>query len=106
MKGRMTRPDGPAHLPECRQSRRGWSVSALKKKLYVRTYGCQMNVYDTERMEESLAALGYEAVAEPRGADMIILNTCHIRERPRKRFSRTLAACVPSSRKRKKPAPA
>ena len=81
MKGRMTRPDGPAHLPECRQSRRGWSVSALKKKLYVRTYGCQMNVYDTERMEESLAALGYEAVAEPRGADMIILNTCHIREK-------------------------
>jgi tRNA-2-methylthio-N6-dimethylallyladenosine synthase len=53
----------------------------LTKKLYVRTYGCQMNVYDFERMEEALAALGYESVTEPRGADMIILNTCHIREK-------------------------
>ena len=40
-----------------------------------------MNVYDSERMEEALSALGYKSVAEPRGADMIILNTCHIREK-------------------------
>jgi tRNA-2-methylthio-N6-dimethylallyladenosine synthase len=51
------------------------------KKLYVKTYGCQMNVYDSERMAEALGAEGYEQVASPEGADMILLNTCHIREK-------------------------
>jgi tRNA-2-methylthio-N6-dimethylallyladenosine synthase len=51
------------------------------KKLYVKTYGCQMNVYDSERMAEALGAEGYEQVATPEGADMILLNTCHIREK-------------------------
>jgi len=52
-----------------------------KKSLFVRTYGCQMNVYDSERMAESLAPLGYEPAQTPEGADMILLNTCHIREK-------------------------
>ncbi len=51
------------------------------KKLYVKTYGCQMNVYDSERMAEALVAEGYEQVDTPEGADMILLNTCHIREK-------------------------
>ncbi|MFW5641904.1 MAG: MiaB/RimO family radical SAM methylthiotransferase, partial [Roseicyclus sp.] len=51
------------------------------KKLYIKTYGCQMNVYDSERMAETLGAQGYEQVATPEGADMILLNTCHIREK-------------------------
>ena len=51
------------------------------KKLYIKTYGCQMNVYDTERMTDVLKPLGYAAAAEPDGADMVILNTCHIREK-------------------------
>ncbi len=51
------------------------------KKLYVRTYGCQMNVYDSERMSELLGAAGYEATPSPDEADMILLNTCHIREK-------------------------
>jgi tRNA-2-methylthio-N6-dimethylallyladenosine synthase len=51
------------------------------KKLYVKTYGCQMNVYDSERMAEALGASGYEQVDTPDGADMILLNTCHIREK-------------------------
>ena len=51
------------------------------KKLFVKTYGCQMNAYDSARMADLLAPLGYAAVAEPEGADMVILNTCHIRER-------------------------
>jgi tRNA-2-methylthio-N6-dimethylallyladenosine synthase len=51
------------------------------KKLYVKTYGCQMNVYDSERMAEALGADGYEQVESPEGADMILLNTCHIREK-------------------------
>ena len=51
------------------------------RKLYVRTYGCQMNVYDSERMAEALAPAGYVATDSPDDADMILLNTCHIREK-------------------------
>ncbi|HMA13472.1 MAG TPA: tRNA (N6-isopentenyl adenosine(37)-C2)-methylthiotransferase MiaB [Kiloniellaceae bacterium] len=52
-----------------------------KKRLFIKTYGCQMNVYDSSRMADVLAPFGYEAVDSPRGADMVILNTCHIREK-------------------------
>ena len=51
------------------------------KKLFIKTYGCQMNVYDSERMAESLGAQGYEATDTADDADMILLNTCHIREK-------------------------
>ena len=51
------------------------------KKLYIRTWGCQMNVYDSRRMSDVLASLGYKEINTPEGADMIILNTCHIREK-------------------------
>ncbi len=51
------------------------------KRLHVITWGCQMNVYDSGRMADVLAPLGYAPVSEPDGADMVILNTCHIRDR-------------------------
>ena len=51
------------------------------KKLYIKTFGCQMNVYDSERMATSLGADGYNEVSSPEEADMILLNTCHIREK-------------------------
>jgi tRNA-2-methylthio-N6-dimethylallyladenosine synthase len=51
------------------------------KKLYIKTYGCQMNVYDSARMADLLAPLGYAAVDTAEDADMVILNTCHIREK-------------------------
>ncbi|MDA0924365.1 MAG: tRNA (N6-isopentenyl adenosine(37)-C2)-methylthiotransferase MiaB [Proteobacteria bacterium] len=51
------------------------------KKLYVKTYGCQMNVYDSERMAEALGGQGYVQVDSAEAADMILLNTCHIREK-------------------------
>jgi len=51
------------------------------KKLYIKTYGCQMNVYDSARMADLLAPLGYAPVDAAEGADMVILNTCHIREK-------------------------
>ena len=54
---------------------------ALVKKLFVKTYGCQMNVYDSARMADVLAPLGFVPVDNPAGADMVILNTCHIREK-------------------------
>ena len=51
------------------------------KKLFIKTYGCQMNVYDSARMADLLAPLGYAPAEAPDGADMVILNTCHIREK-------------------------
>ena len=51
------------------------------KKLYVKTFGCQMNVYDSERMVTALGVSGYEQTEVPEDADMILLNTCHIREK-------------------------
>ncbi|HEY1411514.1 MAG TPA: tRNA (N6-isopentenyl adenosine(37)-C2)-methylthiotransferase MiaB, partial [Rhodopila sp.] len=52
-----------------------------RKRLHVITWGCQMNVYDSGRMADVLAPLGYGPSAEPDGADMVILNTCHIRDK-------------------------
>ena len=52
-----------------------------QKRLYIKTYGCQMNVYDSERMADVLRPLGYGVVDEPEGADLVVLNTCHIREK-------------------------
>ena len=51
------------------------------KKLFIKTYGCQMNVYDSERMAETLGAEGYVATDRAEDADMVLLNTCHIREK-------------------------
>lgn len=51
------------------------------KRLFIKTYGCQMNVYDSARMADLLAPLGYAATDTAEDADMVILNTCHIREK-------------------------
>jgi tRNA-2-methylthio-N6-dimethylallyladenosine synthase len=53
----------------------------LAKKLHIKSYGCQMNVYDAERMTDLLRPIGYVAVDAPEDADLVILNTCHIREK-------------------------
>ncbi|PCI49322.1 MAG: tRNA (N6-isopentenyl adenosine(37)-C2)-methylthiotransferase MiaB [Alphaproteobacteria bacterium] len=53
----------------------------MTKKLYIKTYGCQMNVYDTERMVDVMAHEGYTTTDKPDDADLIVLNTCHIREK-------------------------
>ena len=51
------------------------------KKVHIKTFGCQMNAYDSERMAEALAPSGYAPTADPEEADLVILNTCHIREK-------------------------
>lgn len=53
----------------------------LPKKFHVKSFGCQMNVYDGERMAEMLGAEGMTAAAGADDADLVILNTCHIREK-------------------------
>ncbi len=54
---------------------------AQAKRLFIKTYGCQMNVYDSERMTDVLKPLGYAPSDTPEGADLVVLNTCHIREK-------------------------
>ncbi len=51
------------------------------KKVFIKTYGCQMNVYDSDRMADALAPAGYTATKDQDDADLILLNTCHIREK-------------------------
>ena len=77
--------------PEAQQDKTPSAVSALSektsgtgsntRKVFVRTYGCQMNVYDSERMTDVLAPQGYSTTETLEDADLVILNTCHIREK-------------------------
>ena len=57
------------------------TTTARQKRLYIKTYGCQMNVYDSERMADVLRPLGYGLTDQAEGADLVVLNTCHIREK-------------------------
>ena len=52
-----------------------------QKKIFIKTYGCQMNVYDSERMSAAMAADGYVETEDMSDADLVVLNTCHIREK-------------------------
>lgn len=53
----------------------------MTKKLFIKTHGCQMNVYDSIKMKELLEPFGFESTEDVSEADMVILNTCHIREK-------------------------
>ena len=53
----------------------------MTKRVFIKTYGCQMNVYDSARMAELVAPIGYAPSETAKGADLVILNTCHIREK-------------------------
>ncbi len=56
-------------------------ATANTRKVFVKTYGCQMNVYDSERMTDALSKDGYQATDVLEDADLVLLNTCHIREK-------------------------
>ena len=60
---------------------RDGEVTATPKKVHIKTFGCQMNVYDSERMADALAPAGFTETDSLEDADLIILNTCHIREK-------------------------
>ncbi len=66
--------NGPAQAP-------GAQAPNAQKKVFVKTYGCQMNVYDSQRMTDALASEGYAATDAIEDADLVLLNTCHIREK-------------------------
>lgn len=57
------------------------AIGRMVKKMVIKTYGCQMNVYDSERMSDILLSMGFEETDRPEEAGLVILNTCHIRER-------------------------
>ena len=59
----------------------GTVAAATNRKVFIKTYGCQMNVYDSERMGDALAGDGYQTTKQIEEADVILLNTCHIREK-------------------------
>jgi tRNA-2-methylthio-N6-dimethylallyladenosine synthase len=73
----------------------------MTKKLYIKTYGCQMNVYDSDRMQDLMTAVGYENVDEANNADMVIINTCHIREKASEKLFSDLGRLVPFKNKNK-----
>ena len=60
--------------------RTGSEGQCQRKRVFIRTYGCQMNVYDSDRMADVLRPLGYALADTPEQADLVVLNTCHIRE--------------------------
>lgn len=66
------------------------------KKLFIKTYGCQMNVYDSERMAESLGATGYVPTDTVEDADMVMINTCHIREKASEKLFSDLGRLRPA----------
>ncbi len=70
------------------------------KKLYMKTYGCQMNVYDSDRMQDLMNAIGYENSDTPAGADMVIINTCHIREKASEKLFSDLGRIRPHKEKK------
>ena len=68
----MSRPDDKSSLK---------TDPLTEKKVFIKTYGCQMNVYDSQRMADLLAPLGFGVADEAQDADLVIFNTCHIREK-------------------------
>ncbi len=73
----------------------------MTKKLHIKTYGCQMNVYDSDRMQDLMMAIGYENSETPEGADMVIINTCHIREKASEKLFSDLGRIRPHKEKMK-----
>src|SRR5947207_8384581 len=64
----------------------------MQKRLFIKTYGCQMNVYDSARMTDVMAPLGYMPAVSAETADLVILNTCHIREKAAEKVFSELGA--------------
>ncbi|MDO5605650.1 MAG: tRNA (N6-isopentenyl adenosine(37)-C2)-methylthiotransferase MiaB [Paracoccus sp. (in: a-proteobacteria)] len=70
-------------------------MSPTPKKLFIKTYGCQMNVYDSTRMAEAMGADGYVLTDDQSQADMVLLNTCHIREKAAEKLYSDLGRLKP-----------
>lgn len=74
----------------------------MTRKLLIKTFGCQMNVYDSARMADVMRGLGYEETDDPAQADMVIFNTCHIREKASEKIFSELGRFKPLKEERRK----
>ncbi len=72
----------------------------MSRKVFIKTNGCQKNVYDSERMASALATEGYGSAATAEDADLIVLNTCHIREKAAEKVYSELGRLAPLKRAR------
>jgi tRNA-2-methylthio-N6-dimethylallyladenosine synthase len=77
------------------------NTKPLPKKVHIKTFGCQMNAYDSERMAEALGPAGYAPTPDPAEADLFILNTCHIREKAAEKVYSELGRIRQAKKKRK-----
>ena len=77
----------------------------MKSKVYIETFGCQMNVADTERAATGLRQAGYEMTALPDEADVVLLNTCSVRERAERKMFRRIGEIRKVSRPTRKARP-
>ena len=77
----MTKDSLTLDAPEPSALKIGLRDGSNSRKVFIKTYGCQMNVYDSTRMSDALARDGYEPTEDMEEADLVLLNTCHIREK-------------------------
>jgi tRNA-2-methylthio-N6-dimethylallyladenosine synthase len=76
------------------------SLSSSSKKIYIKTYGCQMNVYDSQKIIDLMEPFGFGPCEEPKDADLILLNTCHIREKAEEKVFSDLGRMRPFKKAR------
>lgn len=72
------------------------------KKIHIKTYGCQMNVYDSERMQDMMTNIGYQISEEVSDSDLVIINTCHIREKASEKLFSDLGRILPHKKEKAK----
>ena len=86
----------PTDQPELAPDGTDRHATVAPRKLFIKTYGCQMNVYDSERMAETLQSEGYARADTVEEADMVLLNTCHIREKASEKLYSDLGRLRPA----------
>ena len=75
----------------------------MKKKIYIKTFGCQMNEYDSNRIYDSLKNINYEKTDNQSDADCYVLNTCHIRDKAKEKVYHEVGRVRKIFRNKKKP---
>ena len=75
----------------------------MQKKIYIKTFGCQMNEYDTNRIYDSVKKLGFIKTNDQKNADCFVLNTCHIRDKAKEKVYHEIGRVKKIYKKRKKP---
>ena len=75
----------------------------LKKKIFIKTFGCQMNEYDSNRIYDSVIKLGFVKTTNQSNADCYILNTCHIRDKAKEKVYHEIGRVKKLYRDKKKP---